>query len=201
MVHIKTLTVGDYQTNCYIVWGEDTDRCIVIDPGYEPKTILQAAEDAGKKIDSILLTHGHFDHVGGLRDLAHQTGCRIYLNRKEELLPDSMTGGMLFYSNAYADGDTLQMAGLTLEIIHTPGHTPGSVCIAAEDVLFSGDTLFAGSIGRTDFPGGDVPDMKKSLAKLGALPVNYRVYPGHGESTTIETEKAQNPFLRGTIEI
>ena len=201
MVHIKTLPVGEYQTNCYIVWGEDTDRCIVIDPGYEPKTILQAANDAGKKIDSILLTHGHFDHVGGLRDLAHQTGCRIYLHRKEEMLPDSMTGGMLFYSNPYAEGDVLNMAGLSLTILHTPGHTPGSVCIAVEDVLFAGDTLFAGSIGRTDFPGGDVPDMKKSLARLGSLPVNYRVYPGHGEPTTIEQEKAQNPFLRGTIQI
>ena len=196
MVHIKTLPVGDYQTNCYIVWGEDTDRCIVIDPGYEPNTVLQAAEDAGKKIDAILLTHGHFDHVGGVRTIAHRTGCRIYIHRKEELLPDSMTGGMLFYSNTYAEGDTLNMAGLTFQILHTPGHTPGSVCIAAEDVLFAGDTLFAGSIGRTDFPGGDVPDMKKSLARLGGLSVNYRVCPGHGEDTTIEQEKAYNPYLR-----
>ena len=196
MLNIRTLPVGDYQTNCYIVWGEGEKWCVVIDPGDCPEQILQATEDAGVKIDSVLLTHGHFDHVGGVRTLAARTGCRIYIHRKEELLPDQMTGGMLFFSNSYSEGDVLKIAGLEIQVLHTPGHTPGSVCLAVEDCLFAGDTLFAGSIGRTDFPGGDVPDMKKSLARLGNLPVDYRVYPGHGEPTTLQTEKDRNPYLR-----
>ena len=196
MLNIRTLPVGDYQTNCYIVWREGEKWCVVIDPGDCPEQILQATEEAGVKIDSVLLTHGHFDHVGGVRTIAARTGCRIYIHRKEELLPDQMTGGMLFFSNAYSEGDVLKIAGLEIQVLHTPGHTPGSVCLAVEDCLFAGDTLFAGSIGRTDFPGGDVADMKKSLARLGALPTDYRVYPGHGEPTTLLVEKERNPYLR-----
>ncbi len=196
MLNIRTLSLGDYQTNCYIVWGEDSKWCVVIDPGDAPEQVLQATEEAGVKIDAVLLTHGHFDHVGGVRTIAARTGCRIYIHRKEELLPDSMTGGMLFYSNAYSEGDVLKIAGLEIQVLHTPGHTPGAVCLAVENTLFSGDTLFAGSIGRTDFPGGDVADMKKSLARLGALPTDYRVLPGHGEETTLFVEKENNPYLR-----
>lgn len=196
MLNIRTIPVGDYQTNCYIVWGEDTDRCVVIDPGDAPEIILQVAEETGKRIDAVLLTHGHFDHVGGVRTIAAKTGCRIYIHRKEELLPDEMTGGMLFYSNTYMEGDELNMAGLTVRVLHTPGHTPGSVCLAMENTLFAGDTLFAGSIGRTDFPGGDVADMKKSLSRLGNLTTDYRVLPGHGEPTTLFAEKEHNPYLR-----
>ena len=196
MLNIRTLPVGDYQTNCYIVWGEGETWCVVIDPGDCPEQILQATEEAGVKIDSVLLTHGHFDHVGGVRTLAARTGCRIYIHRKEELLPDQMTGGMLFFSNSYSEGDVLKIAGLEIQVLHTPGHTPGSVCLVVEDVMFAGDTLFAGSIGRTDVPGGDVADMKKTLSRLGNLPTNYRVYPGHGEPTTLEVEKERNPYMR-----
>ncbi len=196
MLNIRTLPVGDYQTNCYLVWGEGAQWCVVIDPGDCPEQVLQATEEAGVKIDAILLTHGHFDHVGGVRTIAAKTGCRIYIHRKEELLPDQMTGGMLFYSNAYAEGDVLKLAGLEITVLHTPGHTPGSVCLAVENTLFAGDTLFAGSIGRTDFPGGDVADMKKSLSRLGNLTTDYRVLPGHGEETTLFAEKQQNPYLR-----
>ena len=196
MLNIRTLPVGDLQTNCYIVWAEGEAWCVVIDPGDAPELILQATEEAGVKIDSVLLTHGHFDHVGGVRTLAARTGCRIYIHRKEELLPDQMTGGMLFFSNAYSEGDVLKIAGLEIQVLHTPGHSPGSVCLAVEDTLFTGDTLFAGSIGRTDFPGGDVPDMKKSLSRLGGIPTDYRVLPGHGEETTLFVEKERNPYLR-----
>ena len=195
MLNMRTLPLGDLQTNCYILWGEDTDRCVVIDPGDAPEIVLQVAQDAGKRIDAILLTHGHFDHVGGVRTVAARSGCRIYIHRKEMLLPDQMTGGMLFYSNTYAEGDELNLAGLTLRVLSTPGHTPGSVCLAVGDTLFTGDTLFAGSIGRTDFPGGDVADMKKSLARLVALSTDYRVLPGHGEETTLSVEKQRNPYL------
>ncbi len=196
MLKTRILPLGDYQTNCYLAWEENSETCVVIDPGYEPDRVLAAADAAGKKITAILLTHGHFDHVGGVREIAYRTGCRIYIHRQELLLPQTMTAGELFYSNTYSQGDTLRLAGLELQILHTPGHTPGSVCLIAEDTMFSGDTLFQGSIGRTDFPGGDISQMRASLKRLKELPVNYRVLPGHGGETTLFAEKESNPFLQ-----
>ena len=195
MLNVRTLPLGDYQTNTYLAWEETSDTCVVIDPGYEAETILRAAEEAGKKITAILLTHGHFDHVGAVRSIAHRTGCRIYIHRAEQDQPEQMTGGMLFFSHTYGEGDVLKLAGLEIRVLHTPGHTPGSVCLQVEDTIFAGDTLFAGSIGRTDFPGGSMAQMRQSLARLMEMPENYRVLPGHGAETTLFAEKEQNPYL------
>ena len=195
MLNVRTLPLGDYQTNTYLAWEETSDTCVVIDPGYEAETILRAAEEAGKKITAILLTHGHFDHVVAVRSIAHRTGCRIYIHRAEQDQPEQMTGGMLFFSHTYGEGDVLKLAGLEIRVLHTPGHTPGSVCLQVEDTIFAGDTLFAGSIGRTDFPGGSMAQMRQSLARLMEMPENYRVLPGHGAETTLLAEKEQNPYL------
>ena len=195
MVNIKTLPLGAYQTNCYLVWGEDSDTCVVIDPGYAPDTVLDAAKKLGKKIAAILLTHGHFDHVGAVRDIAAETDCSVYLCEHDLSMPAQMTAGPLYYTNLYAEGDFVELAGLSFKVLHTPGHTPGSVCLLVDDVIFSGDTLFAGSCGRTDI-GGSWTEIQKSLKRLSLLEGDFTVYPGHGESTTLAAERRYNPYMR-----
>jgi len=196
MVNIAVLPLGAYQTNCYIAWGDGSDDCIVIDPGYAPEQVILEAEDLGKKIDAILLTHGHFDHVGGVRGIAERLGCPVYLHEKELSQPEQMTAGPLYYTDTYGEGDVLRLAGLAIRVLHTPGHTPGSVCLLAERTLFAGDTLFQNSIGRTDFPGGGFSQMQKSLSRLAAMEGDYRVLPGHGPETTLDAERMYNPYLR-----
>lgn len=196
MLNILTLPLGSYQTNCYIAWGENADSCIVIDPGYEPETVLAEIKARGKEIAAILLTHGHFDHVGGVRWLMMETDCAVYLHQNELALPESFTDGPLIYTATYDEGDVLDLAGLSLRVLHTPGHTPGSVCLMAEDTIFSGDTLFMDSCGRTDFPGGSMADMRRSLQRLAAFPGDYQVLPGHGPATTLAEERKYNPYLR-----
>ena len=196
---IHTLPLGAYQTNCYILYDDDRAECLVIDPGYEPERVLEKAEALGKRPAAILLTHGHFDHVGGVKTLAAETDCRVYLHEADLSMPRQMTAGPLYYTHTYGEGDTLNLAGLKLQVLHTPGHTPGSVCLMAEDALFSGDTLFEGSCGRTDLPGGDTATILASLTRLRKLEGDFRVYPGHGPSTTLSEERRFNPYLRGIL--
>ena len=198
-MELKTFPIGSLQTNCYMVWEDGSDTCILIDPGYEPELLLEQVRLQRKTLEAILLTHGHFDHVGGVRQLAADTDCQVYLCDKELSLPSMMTSGGLYYTHTYEDGDSISLAGLTFRVLHTPGHTPGSVCLIAEDVMFSGDTLFAGSCGRVDFPGSSVEDMRTSLARLQAIEEDYRVLPGHCEATTLSREKAYNPYLKGML--
>ena len=195
MLNIETLTLGAYGTNCYIVHDGASKTCCVIDPGYTPEKVLDEVRSLGLTVEAILLTHGHFDHVGGVREIAVETGCRVYLCADDLSLPPQMTAGSLYYTDTYGEGDTLHLAGLTISVIHTPGHTPGSVCLLIEDAMFCGDTLFAGSCGRTDFPGGSGADMRASLRRLSCLAADYRVYPGHGAPTTLAEEKQYNPYL------
>ena len=196
MLNIKHLALGAYQTNCYLVWDETSPTCVVIDPGYEPETVLNEVKKLGKEIAAILLTHGHFDHVGGVKDLAAETGCKVYLNEAELSMPPQMTAGSLYYTNLYAEGDFVEAAGLSFKVLHTPGHTPGSVCLCCENALFSGDTLFWGSCGRTDLPGGSWSTIRTSLKRLADLPGDYDVYPGHGDSTTLSFERKMNPYMQ-----
>ena len=195
MLKIHVLPLGDYQTNCYIVHEENSTGCLILDPGYEPEIISSYLEEKGLSPEAILLTHCHFDHVGAVKDLAAQFDCKVFLDKKELTLPPMMTNGPLYYTDGYADGDTLTLAGIPVRVLETPGHTPGSVCLLMEDTMFSGDTLFAGSCGRTDLPCGDARAMRDSLRRLAALSENYRVCPGHGPSSTLNREKQTNPYL------
>lgn len=195
MLKIHVLPLGDYQTNCYIVHEENSTDCLIIDPGYEPEIISSYLEEKGLTPAAILLTHCHFDHVGAVKDLAAQYDCKVFLDRKELAMPPMLTNGPLYYTDSYADSDKLTLAGIPIQVLETPGHTPGSVCLIMEDTLFSGDTLFAGSCGRTDLPCGDARAMRDSLRRLAALSENYRVCPGHGPSSTLNREKKTNPYL------
>lgn len=195
MLKIHVLPLGDYQTNCYIVHEENSTDCLIIDPGYEPEIISSYLEEKSLTPEAILLTHCHFDHVGAVKDLAAQYDCKVFLDKKELAMPPMLTNGPLYYTDGYGDGDTLTLAGIPIQVLETPGHTPGSVCLIMEDTLFSGDTLFAGSCGRTDLPCGDARAMRDSLRRLAALSENYRVCPGHGPSSTLNREKQTNPYL------
>ena len=195
MLQIHTLPLGDYQTNCYILHQEGNRDCVVIDPGYEPEIILSYLREKDLTLQAILLTHGHFDHVGAVRELAAQTDCRVYINPKDLSMPPMLTAGPLYYTNTYGEGDRLEIAGISFRVLETPGHTPGSVCLITENNIFSGDTLFRGSCGRTDLPGGDYRAMKESLKRLSALREDYNVYPGHGSNTTLAWEQKTNPYL------
>jgi glyoxylase-like metal-dependent hydrolase (beta-lactamase superfamily II) len=193
-MQVHTLALGAYQTNCYIV--QNGDRCFLIDPGYEAARILAFLEEKGLTAEAILLTHGHFDHVGAVRELAAELDCKVYIHEGDLALPPQFTAGPLYYTDLYKGGITIEAAGLDVFIRHTPGHTPGSVCLLVENVLFSGDTLFAGSCGRTDLPGGDWNAIHESLRRLMRMPGELTVYPGHGQATTLEHERQYNPYVK-----
>ena len=204
MLTIHTLPLGSYQTNCYIAYAPESKTCAVIDPGYFPERILAFLADKGRSVDAILLTHGHFDHVGAVEEIAEKTGCKLWMTEadwSQRISP--MTA--YFYPIANCDftevqlcedGEVIHAGGLRFTVMTTPGHTWGSVCYRCGDALFSGDTLFAGSCGRTDLPGGDWDTIQESLQRLAQLEDGITVYPGHGESTTIAQEKRYNPYMR-----
>ena len=195
MMKFKHLALGDYQTNCYILYGENSSTCAVIDPGYEPERVLAAVKELGLTVEAILLTHGHFDHVGGVRTIARETGCRVYLCEEDLKLPPHFTNGPLYHTHGYGEGDVLKLAGLEIRVMHTPGHTPGSVCLMVDDTIFTGDTLFRGSCGRTDI-GGNWPTLVASLRRFHTLQPNYWLQPGHGDMTALIDELNYNPYLR-----
>ena len=195
MLKTYALALGAYQTNCYIIHDEASKTCCVIDPGYDADIILDKLDGLGLSLEAILLTHGHFDHVGAVKELAAETGCEVYIHAADLTMPPMMTAGPLYYTRTYAEGDQLKLAGLEIAVLHTPGHTPGSVCLLCETSIFSGDTLFQGSCGRTDLPGGDWATILKSLKRLAAIEGNFWVFSGHGGSTTLRDEKKYNPYM------
>lgn len=198
-MNIKTIPVGQFETNCYVVINEETLECVVIDPGDESNTILDYMESNKLKCKAIMLTHGHFDHVGAVNEIYKATGCTVYINERDEGYKVGMSG-MLFKlpegGKTYDEGDVIVEAGLAFKVLATPGHTPGGVSLICENALFVGDTMFRGSCGRTDLPGGDMTEELKSLKKLCALPGDYEVYPGHMDSTTLERERRFNYYCR-----
>ena len=197
MLQTHHFVLGDYQTNCYAIrHHENTRSCCIIDPGYRPDLLLRYLEQEHLTLEAILLTHGHFDHVGAVKEIAAETDCKVYIHAAEDTMPPMMTAGKLYYTHTYGEGDTLHLAGLDISVIHTPGHTPGSVCLLVDNVMFSGDTLFADSCGRTDLPGGDWATIHESLRRIAAFETDYHIFPGHGESTTLAQEKRYNPYLR-----
>ena len=196
MLNVHALALGAYQTNCYIIHDEKSTSCCVVDPGYEADTILDKLTELGLSLEAILLTHGHFDHVGAVKELAETYGCPVYIHKDDLTLPEKFTAGPLYYTNFYDEGDVLELAGLTIRVIHTPGHTEGSVCLIVDDAIISGDTLFARSCGRWDLPGGDGEKLKASLQRFKTMEGEYRIFPGHGKSTTLALEQEYNPYLK-----
>lgn len=197
MLKIHTLPVGMLQTNCYIAHQENSSACLVIDPGDNAHKICARLEQEKLQIAAILLTHCHFDHDGAVKDLIAKYDCPVYMHKHELILPAGFPTGRRFYTHSCAEGDVLSLAGLSVQVLHTPGHTPGSVCYLIDSALFSGDTLFAGGCGRTDFPCGSWDALMQSLQRLAAIKTDLAVYPGHGESTSLAAEKRYNPYLRG----
>ena len=199
MLNIETMPLGAYQTNCYLVWDSESHSCVVIDPGFDAQSVLLAARRLGKTIEAILLTHGHFDHVGAVKEIVADTDCKVYLCEQDLSMPAQLTAGSLYYTDLYGEGDRMTLAGVEFSVLHTPGHTPGSVCLIAGEHMFSGDTLFSGSCGRTDLPGGSWQTIRTSLARLAGLTENLQVHPGHGESTTLDHERMYNPYMREAL--
>jgi glyoxylase-like metal-dependent hydrolase (beta-lactamase superfamily II) len=205
---VTMLTVGAIAENCFLVRRAGDERMLVVDPGEEPERILRAIEDSGARVEAILLTHCHFDHIGAVAPVAAATGAPVYCPQLEvPVLADIMAyvpwPGFGPYESYDADetiagGEALELAGLELDVIFTPGHSPGHVTysVRGEDAIFSGDVLFQGSVGRVDLPGGDGPTLMQSIrGLLDSHPDETAVYPGHMGTTTLGAERATNPFL------
>ncbi|MGM9591274.1 MAG: MBL fold metallo-hydrolase [Oscillospiraceae bacterium] len=201
-MNIKTIPVGQLETNCYVVINEETLTCVVIDPGDESNTIMDYIESNRLKCEAILLTHGHFDHVGAVNEILEQTGCALYINPRDEGYEVGKSGvkyKMPEGGKYYDDGDVIVEAGLEFKVLATPGHTPGSVCLICGDALFTGDTLFRGSCGRADLPGGSMREEMRSLKKICQLEGDFEVYPGHMDSSTLERERRFNHYCREAV--
>ena len=207
-IKIGRMVLGVCQTNCYFLYREDSKECIFVDPADQGGKIYKAMTKNGFKIAAVLLTHGHFDHIWGTKELCELSGAKLYaLDAEKELLKDarknvSSQAGRAYTTDAdiyLKDGDELTIADMTFQVIATPGHTAGGCCYYFKEAgfLVSGDTLFQDSVGRTDFPTGSMGTLVRSIKeKLFVLPDETKVYPGHGDNTTIGYEKKYNPFCQ-----
>lgn len=203
-------SLGQMGTNCYVLWDEKSGEAAVIDPGFRDQRIVDIINDKKLNVKYILLTHGHFDHLGGVSQIRDLTGAKVLIHRNDA---DCLTNagrnlstlvGMPFdlaAADGYlSEGEDVKIGDLTVQVFHTPGHSKGGVCFLVGDTLFAGDTLFHASIGRTDFADGDLGELLNGIqSKLFVLDDAIKVLPGHGENTTIGYEKACNPFFKGRV--
>ena len=205
---IKRLEVGPFASNCYIVGSESTKEGLIIDPGDEAREILKSVKDLGLDIKIIVLTHGHIDHIGALKEVKEATGAEvaIHTDDAQSLHGGGQSLGALFGLSYEAPpspdrllkgGDSIDVGDLHFMVLHTPGHTPGGICLLGHGMVFTGDTLFNYGIGRTDLGGSYSQLMNSIHTKLMVLPDDTTVCPGHGPETTIGAERRGNPFLRG----
>ncbi|MCX6390668.1 MAG: MBL fold metallo-hydrolase [Solirubrobacterales bacterium] len=208
MTEIRSFTVGQVAENCHFVINESTNQCVVVDPGEEEQRLLAALTENGLICEGILVTHTHFDHIGAVAPVARATGAEVWCPEMElPVLADVMSfvpwPGFGPYESWNAEssvkgGETIELAGMSFDVIHTPGHSPGHVTYVTDQgkTVLSGDVLFQGSVGRVDLPGGDWPTLLASIGEMvDRLPSDAVVYPGHGDPTTIGAELATNPFL------
>ncbi|MBW2568296.1 MAG: MBL fold metallo-hydrolase [Deltaproteobacteria bacterium] len=204
---IEKLAVGPLMANCFILGCEKTKEAVVIDPGDETDKILRSLAELGLTVKYIINTHGHFDHVGGNKEMKEATGADILINSLDAPMLSQLSTTAASFGlstdnspppdQTLEDGDTISFGIITLKVIHTPGHSQGGVALFTDGNLFVGDTLFAGSIGRSDLPGGDMHTLISSIKnKLFVLNDDVKVFPGHGPDTTIGQEKRTNPFVR-----
>ncbi|MHB1418154.1 MAG: MBL fold metallo-hydrolase [Bacillota bacterium] len=203
---LKTIVIGAFSTNCYVVGCDETKEAAVIDPGGSEEEILKVIKDNGLHVRYIINTHGHVDHIAANGEIKTATGAEVVIHEEDALHLINPKKSLLSFAGkteagpaadrTVKDGDTIEFGKIKLEVIHTPGHTPGGMCLKTGDIIFSGDTLFAGSVGRTDFPGGSHYELIEAIKeKLMIYSDDVVVYPGHGPSTTLKMEREYNPFL------
>lgn len=203
---VKSLTVGPLESNCFIVGDEQSKRAMIVDPGDEPHRIMSVVGEAGLFVDYLFCTHAHFDHVGAVPDVKKETGAKILVHKDELEIYHAASDMAAFWGYdmeplpepdlLVKDGDEIKLGALMFRVLHTPGHSPGGACLFGEGVVITGDTLFAGSVGRTDFHGGDMAMLKQSFGRLLALPPDTKVLAGHGPASTIGRERSENFFSK-----
>lgn len=207
MLRIVRETVGEFQENSYLVMDDVSHHAVLVDPGAEPARLLKMVNDAGARLKAIWLTHAHLDHVGAIKGVRRRHEVPVYLHSLDRPLYARAAEFAAMYGLPFeqpdppdkelAEGDVLTVDGLAFHVLHVPGHAPGHVMFCGHGVVLAGDLLFRGSVGRTDLPYCSAGDMKVSLIRVSALPAETRVFPGHGEPTTIGEELDLNPFLNG----
>jgi glyoxylase-like metal-dependent hydrolase (beta-lactamase superfamily II) len=209
-VNVVQIPNGAFLENCYLVIDEEARQCVIVDPGEDAGLILRQVAAAGARLVAVWLTHAHLDHVLGVGRVAAETGAPVFLHPADRALYDHVPEQAAAFGlraaavpppdRAFAHGDAVRVGGLAFSVRHTPGHSPGSVCLLGDGVVFAGDVLFQGSIGRTDLPGGDLDALLASIEReLLVLPDSTIVYSGHGPQTTIGAERRGNPFLTGAF--
>lgn len=203
-MYLEVFADNPFATNCWLLALQDKEDAVVVDPGFSPQRVHGLLEAAGKRPVAAIATHGHYDHVGSAAEFCGED-LPLYIHEEDRLAlfdPEGWGAGLPAPPNppsdvrTFVDGDALDLAGMTLRVMHTPGHTPGSSCFRLEELVLSGDLVFRGAIGRYDFPNSSAQDMFASLKRFLTLPDELDVYPGHGDTTTVGLERAANPFLR-----
>jgi len=205
-VIVRRLAVGPLEANCFLIGDEDSRKAMVIDPGDEPDRIMAVVKDGNLSLEYIVCTHAHFDHVGAVPDIKDETGAKIVIHKDELEIYQGARDMAAFWGYDISplpepdmlveDGDEIRLGALSFRVLHTPGHSPGGMCLFGAGAVVTGDTLFAGAVGRTDFHGGDINKLKGSFKRLLSLPPETEVLAGHGPNSTIGRERSENVFSK-----